>query len=386
MTIEETPYTKITELEDNSVNGEGAYIPVIIGQTGNTVSADNLKIQTFERYEQACATPQNKGIGTDPTTNKSLAFLKPFLDECKPEKFDEIGLPKFYFIDMGNLPFTNGNAWADAFELAKTKIDAKVEIIVGFKKANAAENITSEEIATIVGILSSADTSIKNAAERGNIRQLYFTVEGATDADMRELTKTTNNVKIQSSRILPMEPGKFPEICARYCVTPYYVEPGFIKFRTVSLEDVTERTEADEKILQNAGINFIRREMVSEGEIARICAGVSSAKPIVNNPHHDELPHIRRNVDHLMERIHRKASDILKDNETSFAVDMLQTDVDDIVDDEIKLRRMQEGTEFTVSEAGTTPFKVKIKGKAKAVNAIYYVDIEYYIQAPQATA
>lgn len=385
MTIEETPYVEITDLEDNSVNGDGAYIPVIIGQTGNTVSADNLKIQTFERYEEACATPQNGGIGTDPTTNKSLAFLKPFLDECKPETFEDIGLPKFYFIDMGTLPFTNGAAWADAFELAKTKIDAKVEIIVGFKKTNAAENITSEEIASIIGILSSADTSIKNAYRRGNIRQLYFTVEGATDEDMMELTKTTNATKIQSSRVLPMEPKRFPEIAARYCVTPYYVEPGFRKFRTIKPEEVDERPQAMEKRLQNAGINFIRREMVSEGEIARICAGVSSAKSIVNNPYNDELPHIRRNIDHLLERVHRKASDILKDNETSFAVDMLQTDVDDIIGDEIRLRRMQEGTTLTVSEAGTSPNYIKIKGRAKAVNAVYYVDIEYSIQAPQAT-
>lgn len=383
MTIEETPYVEINEVEDNSVNGDGAYIPVIIGQTGNTVSADNLKVQTFERYEDACATQQNNGIGTNPSTNKSLAFLKPFLDECKPQTLEDIGLPKFYFIDMGNLPFTNGAAWADAFELAKTKIDAKVEIIVGFKKANVTEDITSEEIATIVGILTSADSSLKNAAKRGNQRQLYFTVEDAADEDMIELTKTTNATKIQSSRILPIEPKRFPEIAARYCVTPYYVEPGFIKFRTVTPDDVDERTQAMEKTLQNAGINFIRREMVSEGEIARICAGVSSAKTIINNPYHDELPHIRRNVDHLLERIHRKASDILKDNETSFAVDMLQTDVDDIIGDEIRLRRIKEGTELTVSEAGTKPFYINIKGKVKAINAIYYVDIDYNIQAPQ---
>ena len=347
------------------------------------MSADNLKVQTFERYEDACATQQNNGIGTNPSTNKSLAFLKPFLDECKPQTLEDIGLPKFYFIDMGNLPFTNGAAWADAFELAKTKIDAKVEIIVGFKKANATEDITSEEIATIVGILTSADSSLKNAATRGNQRQLYFTVEDAADEDMIELTKTTNATKIQSSRILPIEPKRFPEIAARYCVTPYYVEPGFIKFRTVTPDDVDERTQAMEKTLQNAGINFIRREMVSEGEIARICAGVSSAKTIINNPYHDELPHIRRNVDHLLERIHRKASDILKDNETSFAVDMLQTDVDDIIGDEIRLRRIKEGTELTVSEAGTKPFYINIKGKVKAINAIYYVDIDYNIQAPQ---
>lgn len=386
MTIEETPYVEINEIEDDSVNGDGAYIPVIIGQTGNTISADNLKVQTFVRYDQACATIANGGIGTDPTTNKSLAFLKPFLDECAPKSVDDIGLPKFYFIDMGSLPFTNGNAWADAFELAKTKNDAKVEIIIGFKKADVSEDITAAELATIVGILTSANTSANNAAKKGNLRQIYFTVEDATDEDMIELTKTTNNVKIQAARVLPMEPQKFPKICARYCVTPYYVEPGFLKFRTVTPEDVIERTDAMEKVLQNAGINFIRREMVTEGEIARICTGVSSAKAMVDNPHHDELSHIRRNVDHLLERIHRKASDILKDNETSFAVDMLQTDVDDIVDDEIKLRRMQDGTSFTVSEAGTNPFNIKVKGKAKAVNAIYYVDVEYFIQAPQSTA
>lgn len=386
MIIEETPYVEISEIEEDSVNGNGAYIPVIIGQTDNTVSADNLKVQTFVRYEQACATVQNGGIGVNLNTNKSLAFLKPFLEECAPKNIDDIGLPKFHFIDMGNLPFTNGDAWADAFELAKTKTDSKVEIIIGFKKANLSEDITSAEISSIVGILTSADTSAKNAAKKGNIRQVYFTVEGATDGDMIELTKATNNVKIQSSRILPMEPEKFPEICARYCVTPYYVEPGFLKFRTVSPEEVTERTEAEEKALQNAGINFIRREMVTEGEIARICAGVSSAKAMIENPNHDELTHIRRNVDHLLERIHRKASDILKDNETSFAVDMLQTDVDNIIDDEIKLKRMQKGTTFTVSEAGNNPFYIKLKGKAKAINAIYYVDVEYFIQAPQATA
>ena len=285
-----------------------------------------------------------------------------------------------------NLLFTETKGNYILKNLAKTKNNAKVEIIVGFKKADASEAITAAEISTIVGILTSADVSAKNAAKQGNLRQVYFTVDDATDADMVELTKASNNVKIQSSRVLPMDPEHFPQLCARYCVTPYYVEPGFLKFRTVTPEDVTERTDAEEKVLQNAGINFIRREMVSEGEIARICAGVSSAKPMINNNHHDELTHIRRNVDHLMERIHRKASDILKDNETSFAIDMLQTDVDDIVDDEIKLRRMQEGTTFTVSEAGTAPFKVKIKGKAKAVNAIYYVDIEYFIQAPQATA
>lgn len=384
MTITETPNVTISKLE-NSINGEGAFIPVIIGQTGNTVTADNLKVQTFHNYDEVNATVANGGIGTDLTTNKSLAFIKKFLEECTPVNSEDIGLPKFYFIDMGSLPFTNGDAWGTAFDLAKTKRDAKVEIIVGFSKADTTEDITAAEIATIVGILSSANNKIETSASKGLLRQLYFTVEDATDADMMKITATSSATHIQQSRVLPMEPERFPEISARYCLTPYYVEPGFLKFRTVSVDDVTERTPAMEKSLQNAGINFIRKEMVSEGEIARICLGVSSAKATVT-PEEDELPHIRRNVDNLLEKCYLKCSDVLKDNETNYALDMLQTDIDDIVDKEISDKRMQNGTSLTVSEAQVHPYHIVLRGKAKPVNSIHFINIEYYIQAPNASA
>ena len=182
-----------------------------------------------------------------------------------------------------------------------------------------------------------------------------------------------------------MEPGKFPQIAARYCLTPYYVEPGFLKFRTVSPEDVTERTEAMEKSLQNAGINFIKKDMVTGGEIARICLGVSSAKASAIEVD-DELPHICRNVDNLLEECYLKCCDVLKDNETNFAIDMLQTDIDDIIDKRITNNSMQNGTSLTVSEAQVKPYYVAIKGKAKPVNSIHYIDIEYYIERPNQTA
>ena len=114
MTIEETPYVEINEVEDNSVNGDGAYIPVIIGQTGNTVSADHLKVQTFERYEDACATQQNNGIGTKLMAHLVSLAIEYHVDNITLEVrlsneiartlykkfgFREVALRKFYYGD-----------------------------------------------------------------------------------------------------------------------------------------------------------------------------------------------------------------------------------------------------------------------------------------------
>lgn len=389
MTVTATPDVSISKLE-NSVNGDGAYIPVIIGQTGNTVATSDIKIKTFTGWEEICASLNNGGIGTDLETNKSLSFIKYFLEECTPINAEDIGMPKIYFIDMGSIPFTNGDAWGDAFELAKTKKDAKVEILVGFQKADKTtaedKSLSNEEIATIVGILESANNKIEASASKGLLRQLYFTVQDATDEDLMKITATTSARHIQQPRVLPMEPKFFPQLAARYCLTPYYVEPGFLEFRTVSIEDVIERTEPMETNMQNAGINIVRKEMVTKGEIARICLGVSSAKASSTYKEGDELPHARRNTDNLLERCYLKCCDVLKDNETNYAVDMLQTEIDDIVDDEISKKRMLNGTQLTVSEAQIKPFHVVLKGKSKPVNAIHHINIEYYIQVPSSSA
>ena len=389
MTVTATPNVSISKLE-NSVNGDGAYIPVIIGQTGNTVATSDIKIKTFTGWEEIYASLNNGGIGTDLETNKSLSFIKYFLEECTPINAEDIGMPKIYFIDMGSIPFTNGDAWGDAFELAKTKKDAKVEILVGFQKADKTtaedKSLSNEEIATIVGILESANNKLETSASKGLLRQAYFTVQDATDEDLMKITATASARHIQQPRVLPMEPKFFPQLAARYCLTPYYVEPGFLEFRTVALDDVIERTESMETDMQNAGINFIRKEMVTKGEIARICVGVSSAKSSSTYKEGDELPHARRNTDNLLERCYLKCCDVLKDNETNYAVDMLQTEIDDIVDDEIRKNRMLDGTQLTVSEAQIKPFHVVLKGKSKPVNAIHYINIEYYIQVPSSSA
>ena len=123
MTIEQTPnITSIETDHDPMVNGEGAVIPLIIGQTGNTVEADNIQIKKYRNIEQVGSSIENGGIG-NAETNMTYQFCKKFLKETKKVYSDDIGLPFIYVIDMGSIDFTNGDAWAEAFNVAMTQQD-----------------------------------------------------------------------------------------------------------------------------------------------------------------------------------------------------------------------------------------------------------------------
>lgn len=385
MTIEKTPNITYTETDQNpKMIGSGAVIPLIIGQTGNTVEPSNITIKKYKSLTQIGATVANGGIG-NADSNMSYQFFKKFLKETKKVYSDDTGLPFVYFIDMGTIPFTNGEAWAKAFNLAMTQKDIGKIGLVGFKKADTTAAITANEIATIVGILSSCNQIIIEDSKKGSPKRLMFTVEDATDADMMKITDDSSATFIQKSRILPCVPDHYPEMVARYCLTPYDEEPGFYDFRSVSPEDVIVRTEDMEETLQNAGINFIRKEMEGSIEHARICLGVSSAMAADIRPH-DVLPHFRRNVDHLINRIVVAAYPYLKRNESKSSIEMFQTDIDTIVEEEIEKGAMQEGTEITAVESDVNPFQIFIKGNAKPVNATLYIGVEMYISEPNILA
>lgn len=385
MTIEKTPNITYTETDQNpKMIGSGAVIPLIIGQTGNTVEPSNITIKKYKSLTQIGATVANGGIG-NADSNMSYQFFKKFLKETKKVYSDDTGLPFVYFIDMGTIPFTNGEAWAKAFNLAMTQKDIGKIGLVGFKKADTTAAITANEIATIVGILSSCNQIIIEDSKKGSPKRLMFTVEDATDADMMKITDDSSATFIQKSRILPCVPDHYPEMVARYCLTPYDEEPGFYDFRSVSPEDVIVRTEDMEETLQNAGINFIRKEMEGSIEHARICLGVSSAMA-ADIRSHDVLPHFRRNVDHLINRIVVAAYPYLKRNESKSSIEMFQTDIDTIVEEEIEKGAMQEGTEITAVESDVNPFQIFIKGNAKPVNATLYIGVEMYISEPNILA
>ena len=391
MTIEQTPNITYTETDQNpKMTGSGAVIPLIIGQTGNTVDVNNLTIKKYKSLTQIAATTANGGIG-NADSNMSYQFFKRFLKETKKIYSDDVGLPFVYFIDMGNTAFTNGEAWAKAFNLAMTQRDVGKIAIVGFKKASSSGNITASEVSQIVGILSSANTLIVEDSKKGSPKRLMFTVEGATDTDMMEITDNTNTSEnnspayINKSRVLPCTPDFYPEMVARFCLTPYDEEPGFYDFRSVSPDDVVARTEDMEEDLQNAGINFIRTEMEGSIAHARICLGVSSAMAADIRPN-DVLPHFRRNVDHLINRIVVAAFPYLKAKESKTSIEMFQTDINTIVEEEIEKGSLQEGTEITAIESNINPYQLLVTGNVKPVNATLYIGVEMYISEPNILA
>ena len=385
MTIEQTPNITYTETDQNpKMTGTGAVIPVIIGQTGNTVDAANLTVKKYKSLAQIGATVANGGIG-NADTNMSYQFFKKFLNETKKVYSDDIGLPYVYFIDMGSLAFTNGDAWAKAFNLAMSIKDVGKVAIVGFKKADTSAAISAAEISSIVGILSAANGIIIEDSKKGSPKRLMFTVEGATDEDMMKLTDDSSATFIQKSRVMPVAPEFYPETVARFCLTPYDQEPGYYDFRSVSPDEVITRTGDMEENLQNAGINFVRKEMEGSIEHAKICLGVSSAMASNIRPN-DVLPHFRRNVDHLINRIVVAAYPYLKSKESKSSIEMFQTDIDNIVAEEIEKGAMQEGTEITAVESDVNPYQLLVKGNAKPVNATLYIGVEMYISEPNILA
>ena len=202
---------------------------------------------------------------------------------------------------------------------------------------------------------------------------------------MMKITDDSGATFIQKSRVCPCAPDFYPEIVARFCLTPYDEEPGFYDFRSVSPDDVVVRTGDMEEDLQNAGINFVRKEMEGSIEHAKICLGVSSAMAASVRPN-DVLPHFRRNVDHLINRIVVAAYPYLKRNESKSSIEMFQTDIDNIVEEEIEKGALQEGTEITAAESGLNPFQILVRGNVKPVNATLYIGVEMYISEPNILA
>ena len=379
--IEQTPNITYTETDQNpKFNGEGAVIPLIIGQTGNNINVNDIAIKKYKNINAIEASVANGGIG-NADTNLSYKFFKQFTDETYKVNSNDTGLPYVYFIDMGSIPFTNGEAWSKAFNLAMTKREIGKIVPIGFKKEDLTKPITATELQTIVGILAAAEAIIIEDSKKGSPKRLMFTIEGATDEDMMKITNDESPSFIQKSRVIPCVPDHFGQMVARYCLTKYDIEPGYEDFRSVSADDVVERTPDMEQELQNAGINFIRKEMEGSQVHAKICLGVSSSMAATTRPH-DCLPHYRRNVDHLINRIYIASYPQLKRNETKATIDMLQTDVNTIVEEEIEAGSMQDGTEITVEESDSNPVQLKIKGNAKPVNSTEYIGIEMYISAP----
>ena len=381
MAITKIPGVYFNETTEFELQGNGGKIPVFIGKTGNSAATgykvDGTQINKFANWNEVNRTIANGGIGTDTTTNPLLAVLKEFFEEAEVRDSADVGIPYIYVIDVG--AGTSKDVWLAALTTAKTKTDATVEVYYG------AENI-SDTGYTISNFIAAAAASITTETANLNLRTAFTTCAAATDAQLIALNPSSGG--ILKSRIGLIEPDKFGKHVAKICCTPYYIEPGFLPFRTIEPGTFKDRTDAQMLALQNAGIIFGADEIVSDLIVTRINLGVSTAFAANPRPS-DSLFHARFNADHLLREVFKAVFPQIKANETASYIVKAQTKVDAVIDAEVEAERMipynsetGDGTKLTLVESDSNPYDMDLVGQIQGINATMAIQVKVTIKNP----
>ena len=385
MPITKRPGVYFNETTEYELQGNGGKIPVWIGKTGNSAATgykvDGTQINKFSSWNEVNRSIANGGIGTDTSTNPLLAALKDFFEEAEIQTTEDIGIPYIYVIDVG--AGTSRDVWLTALTTAKTAIDAVIEFYVG------AENI-SDTGYTLPDFINAAYASISTETARLSLRNGFTTKANATDDELIALNPSSGG--ILKSRIGIIEPLKFGKHAARLCCTPYYIEPGFLEFRTVEPGQFKSRTDAEILALQNAGIIFGADEVVSDLVVCRINLAVSTS--FAKNPRPaDSLFHARFNADNLLRNVFKAVFTQVKANEAASYIVKAQTKVDAVIDEEVRLERMipynnetGDGTRLTLVESDSNPYDMELKGQIQGINCTTAIIVKAKIKNPAVIA
>ncbi|WP_405286357.1 hypothetical protein [Methanobrevibacter sp.] len=390
MPITKLPGVYYNEKVTYELTGEGSKIPVIIGVTGNTGSenykVDGTVMRKFTSWEDVnrAIDAETPGIGvwTENTTNQLSKFLQEFFEESKLQVNSDIGVPYVYVIDVGD--GKTKQAWLNALDLAKTKLDATIEVYVG------ADAIQSYDLKAFLdgayeGVMGSR--GIKPETQDLDLR-CAFTTKGylnpssVTDAQLIALTNETTGV--QYSRIGICEPLLFGKTVARICCTPSNTEPGYIEYRSVKPETFKERTKTEMMALQNAGIIFNRDEHINGKVYPKInlCVSTSFAKPIGSRDA-DALFHARFNADSLLREIFEACYHQIKANESATNLAYLQTRLNKIVNDRVAAEdfikydeKTETGTKLVVNQSDADPYSLIITGQMQPQKCSVAIEVE----------
>ena len=363
----------------------GGKIPVFIGVTGNSATTgyavDGTQINEFNSWEEVNRTIANGGIGTDTSTNKLLAVLKDFFEEAEVRSTDDLGIPRVYVVDVG--AGTSKDVWLAALTTAKTKPDAIIELYIG------AEAITDTGY-NLPDFIAAAEASIQSECANLNLRTGFTTKEGATDAQLIALNPTSGG--ILKSRIGIIEPLKIGKQFARICTTPYYIEPGYLEFRTIKPGTFNARTKAEELALQNAGIIFGHDEKVNDLTLCRINLSTSTAFAANPRPA-DSLFHARFNADNLLRRVFEAVYPQVKANESATNIITSQTRVDAVIDEEVEAGRMiafdnstGDGTRLILAESTSQAYDMELVGQIQPINCTGPIVVKSKIKNPKIVA
>ena len=385
MPTEKRPGVYFDETTEYELEGNGGKIPVFIGKTGNSAATgykvDGTQINKFSSWSEVNRTIANGGIGTDTSTNLLLAVLKDFFEEAEPKSSEDIGVPYIYVIDVGT--GTTRTTWLSALTTAKTKRDAIIEFYVGADTVFIGDPDSGY---SLTDFINAAYASISTETSNLNLRTGFTTITNGEDSDLIALNPTSGG--ILKSRIGIIEPLLFGKHAAMLCCTPYYIEPGFLPYRTVEPGTFKARTDAEIVALQAAGIICGADEVVSDLAVARMNLAVSTAYAASPRPA-DSLFHARFNADNLLRNVFKAIFTQVKANEIASYIVKAQTKVNAEIDAEVDAERMipfnsetGQGTRLTLRESDKNPFDMELVGQIQGINCTHAILVKVTIKNP----
>lgn len=382
MVFNKIPGVYLNEDVDYELSGIGSKIPVFIGKTGNTGSAD-YKVDgsvalKFTNYDDLNKAITAGGIGLDNEVNK---VLKNFFEEARLKQPDDIGVPHVYVIDVG--AGTSRDAWLTAVETAFSKIDASIMAFVGTENIQYTPEGAEEPVSySVVDLAKAVKVAIDTRTHTFELWNAFFTKKDATDAQLIALTDATNGVQKSRIGIIEWDNYRFGKTVARICLTPFNQEVGFIKYRSVEAGEFPERNLTQKLALQNAGIIFNHDEMYSDEMNPRMNICLATSYAATNKPA-DAMFHARFIADALLKDIYEAIYPLIKANDTASNLVKIQVKIDTVIDEYIRNgdcisfnKDTGLGTRLIAQPSDKDPYDVEIVGSIQPVNAILAIDVK----------
>lgn len=382
MVFNKIPGVYLNEDVDYELSGVGSKIPVFIGKTGNTGTAD-YKVDgsvalKFTNYDDANKAITAGGIGLDNDLNK---VLKNFFEEARLKQPDDIGVPHVYVIDVG--AGTSRDAWLTAVETAFSKIDASIMAFTGTENIQYTPEGAEEPVSySVVDLAKAVKVAIDTRTHTFELWNAFFTKKDATDAQLIALTDATNGVQKSRIGIIEWDNYRFGKTVARICLTPFNQEAGFIKYRSVEAGEFPERNLTQKLALQNAGIIFNHDEMYSDEMNPRMNICLATSYAATNKPA-DAMFHARFIADALLKDIYEAIYPFIKANDTASNLVKIQVKIDTVIDEYIRNgdcisfnKDTGLGTRLVAQPSNKDPYDVEIVGSIQPVNAILAIDVK----------
>lgn len=367
---DEIPYIRDNESADQIYMGSpGAEIILLIGKTQNT--KDLTQVYDFPNYQAAMKTVANGGIGPEDATNELLVAIgEIFAESQRRNSTDVYGANRVYAINVGMNPTTDD--WTQAQALAETIDDVGVEVYV---------------LNSSLSFMVSTKTALDNAASICKRRRAFFTVnDGESIVDAVKRTDPDQPTYINSSRIyIAWERELQSKYAAKMAYTPYYVDPAYGGFRSVTAADAdTGLTDDDRDTLTSAGLLCSMKSLDKSGSVrmAEPVKFVSTAyRSVDGNVPADSMAHQRRIADHCFNKMDDIARAELKHLNMADGLPMLTELLNGFLENE-KTKGYIKSYNVACQQSVDNPFGLDILRKLQPTNTVYEITENSVIMSP----